>query len=90
MLCKTLKIYLFLIGMVLSGTFSNGQNIDSQQYLFTRSTIFEENNLKGGLIMRRLTYRLQGIKNSWFCGSYFGYGFHEDGLKSAINVANKL
>tara|TARA_B100000700_G_scaffold296681_1_gene360804 strand:+ start:484 stop:1725 length:1242 start_codon:yes stop_codon:yes gene_type:complete len=34
--------------------------------------------------------KLQGINNSWFCGSYFGYGFHEDGLKSAINVANKL
>ena len=33
---------------------------------------------------------LQGINNSWFCGSYFGYGFHEDGLKSAINVVNKL
>jgi len=33
---------------------------------------------------------LQGVNNSWFCGSYFGYGFHEDGLKSAINIANKL
>ena len=33
---------------------------------------------------------LQGINNTWFCGSYFGYGFHEDGLKSAINVARKL
>ena len=33
---------------------------------------------------------LQGKNNSWFCGSYFGYGFHEDGLKSAINVAKKL
>jgi len=33
---------------------------------------------------------LQGVNNSWFCGSYFGYGFHEDGLKSAIAVANKL
>ena len=33
---------------------------------------------------------LQGINNSWFCGSYFGYGFHEDGLKSAMAVANKL
>ena len=33
---------------------------------------------------------LQGLNNSWFCGSYFGYGFHEDGLKSAIAVANKL
>ena len=34
--------------------------------------------------------KLQGVNNSWFCGSYFGYGFHEDGLKSAISVANKL
>ena len=33
---------------------------------------------------------LQGINNSWFCGSYFGYGFHEDGLSSAINISNKL
>ena len=29
---------------------------------------------------------LQGKKRTWFCGSYFGYGFHEDGLKSAINL----
>ena len=34
--------------------------------------------------------KLQGVNNSWFCGSYFGYGFHEDGLNSGINVSNKL
>ena len=34
--------------------------------------------------------RLQGVNNSYFCGSYFGYGFHEDGLNSGINVSNKL
>jgi uncharacterized protein len=33
---------------------------------------------------------LQGVNNSWFCGSYFGYGFHEDGLKSALNIANEI
>ena len=33
---------------------------------------------------------LQGVNNSWFSGSYFGYGFHEDGLKSAITIANKI
>lgn len=31
---------------------------------------------------------LNGRKNTYFCGSYFGYGFHEDGAKSAVNVAN--
>ena len=34
--------------------------------------------------------KLQGENNSYFCGSYFGYGFHEDGLNSGIDVSNKL
>tara|TARA_Y100000590_G_C15599672_1_gene969507 strand:+ start:73 stop:1314 length:1242 start_codon:yes stop_codon:yes gene_type:complete len=39
---------------------------------------------------QRYLSEIQGINNSWFCGSYFGYGFHEDGLKSAITIAAKL
>ncbi|MBI2608935.1 MAG: FAD-dependent oxidoreductase [Deltaproteobacteria bacterium] len=30
---------------------------------------------------------LNGEKNSFFCGSYFGYGLHEDAVSSAIDVA---
>ena len=29
-------------------------------------------------------------QNTFFCGSYFGYGFHEDGVKSALAVAEKF
>ena len=29
---------------------------------------------------------IQNKKNILFCGSYFGYGFHEDGIKSAIEM----
>ena len=29
---------------------------------------------------------IQGKKRTWYCGSYFGYGFHEDGLNSSINL----
>jgi predicted NAD/FAD-binding protein len=28
-----------------------------------------------------------GARNTWFCGSYFGYGFHEDAVRSAVEVA---
>jgi predicted NAD/FAD-binding protein len=35
-------------------------------------------------------YRLQGVRNTWFCGSYFGYGFHEDALQSGLAVAEAL
>jgi len=30
---------------------------------------------------------LNGINNTWFCGSYFGYGFHEDAVRSGVQVA---
>ena len=33
---------------------------------------------------------LQNKKNILFCGSYFGYGFHEDGLKSTIDMLKYL
>lgn len=31
--------------------------------------------------------KLNGPRGTYFCGSYFGYGFHEDGITSALNVA---
>ena len=33
---------------------------------------------------------MNGQRNTWFCGSYFGYGFHEDAVRSAIEVAQKF
>jgi uncharacterized protein len=31
-------------------------------------------------------HKIQNKNNTLFCGSYFGYGFHEDGIKSAIEM----
>ncbi|EDP65652.1 Amine oxidase [alpha proteobacterium BAL199] len=33
---------------------------------------------------------IQGARGLWFCGSYCGWGFHEDGLKAAIAVGRSL
>ncbi len=33
---------------------------------------------------------LNGIRNTYYCGAYFGYGFHEDGLCAGINAARAL
>jgi predicted NAD/FAD-binding protein len=33
---------------------------------------------------------VQGQNNIWLCGSYFGYGFHEDALASGLAVAEAL
>ena len=39
---------------------------------------------------QRELHRLQGRGGVWYCGSYFGYGFHEDALRAAVDVAGRL
>ena len=34
--------------------------------------------------------RVQGEDNIWFCGAWTNYGFHEDGMVSALNIAEKF
>ena len=47
---------------------------------------FNSENVK----LQKDLYLLQGKKRTWFCGSYFGYGFHEDGLKSSMELIKKF
>jgi predicted NAD/FAD-binding protein len=35
-------------------------------------------------------WSLQGQQNTWYCGAYFGAGFHEDGLQAGLAVAEAL
>lgn len=39
---------------------------------------------------QRELWKLQGRSGTWFCGAYFGSGFHEDGLQSGLAVAEAL
>jgi len=34
--------------------------------------------------------KMQGRRCTWFCGAFLGHGFHEDGLNSAMAVAEAL
>ncbi|MBK8971142.1 MAG: FAD-dependent oxidoreductase [Hahellaceae bacterium] len=33
---------------------------------------------------------INGARNTWFCGAYWGWGFHEDGVKSALDVVQGI
>lgn len=48
--------------------------------LFENSTIKDQESLK----------KINGQNNIFFAGAYLGYGFHEDGIKSAIEACKKL
>jgi len=35
-------------------------------------------------------HEIQGVDRTWFAGAYWGWGFHEDGMRSAVDVASRL
>jgi len=44
----------------------------------------------GAMAAQKDLWSIQGVDNIWYCGSYFGYGFHEDGIQSGLAVAEAL
>jgi predicted NAD/FAD-binding protein len=42
------------------------------------------------LAAQRRLASIQGRRNTWFAGSYFGHGFHEDALKAGLAAAEGL
>lgn len=76
----------------------------SKQYLVTlnRPSAYDEGQVIARMVYHHPTYTeasmatqadlptLNGVKNTWFCGSYFGYGFHEDAVRSSYQMAMHL
>ena len=52
------------------------QVIDYEHPIFTQSTLGGQDDLQG----------LQGSNNTYYTGAHLGFGFHEDGLQSALRV----
>lgn len=42
---------------------------------------------KGPMAQKR-RQEINGVNRTYFCGAYWGYGFHEDGVKSALAVCD--
>ncbi len=43
-----------------------------------------------GIAAQQKLRTFPGTQNTYFCGAYLGYGFHEDGMNSGLEVAEKL
>ena len=51
-----------------------------------RSPLFDA----GAIAAQMEFWDIQGVRRTWFCGSYLGHGFHEDALQSGLAVAEQL
>jgi len=66
-------------------------NTPPQQGSVLRSIIYHHPVLDARAArMQPLLWELQGQRRTWFCGSYFGHGFHEDGIQAGLAVAEAL
>nr|WP_321465357.1 FAD-dependent oxidoreductase [uncultured Desulfobulbus sp.] len=75
-----------------------------KQYLVTlnRPEDYDESQVIARMVYHHPTYTvesmatqpllptLNGVNRTFFCGSYFGYGFHEDAVRSSIQAVNQL
>ncbi len=42
------------------------------------------------LVAQKEMMKIQGLNNTFYCGAYLGYGFHEDGIQSAAYISKLL
>ena len=45
---------------------------------------------KAAIAAQRDIKSIQGKDRVWFCGAWCGYGFHEDGIKSAVDCVDEM
>ena len=44
----------------------------------------------GGFAAQARKEEISGVRRTWYCGAYWGWGFHEDGVSSAVEVCRHL
>jgi len=45
---------------------------------------------RASVAAQRRRAEIDGVNRTWFCGAWWGYGFHEDGMRSGVDVAAAL
>lgn len=70
-------------------TLNSTDQIDENKILRTFTYHHPVFNTKSTAAHQRKS-EIQGVAHTWFCGAYWHNGFHEDGVRSALDVAKAL
>jgi len=67
-------------------TLNRSAAIDPQK-IIARMTYHHPVYTRASVAAQRRWAEVNGVDRTWFCGAYWGYGFHEDGVRSGLAVA---
>ena len=70
-------------------TLNRGEAIDPAQVIFRTSYAHPVYTLEG-LRAQRSWAEISGLNRTHYCGAYWGWGFHEDGVVSALRACERL
>jgi len=70
-------------------TLNGSQTIDPEKIIKRISYEHPVFNLESMAAQKRW-HEINGNNRTWYCGAYWSYGFHEDGVKSALRVVEAL
>ncbi len=66
-------------------TLNYDSHIDPEKVLYR--TVYHHPVLDGSAVAAQRRWQdLHGVNRTWYCGAYWGYGFHEDGVMSALRL----
>ncbi|MCA9001152.1 MAG: FAD-dependent oxidoreductase, partial [Planctomycetes bacterium] len=70
-------------------TLNRAQEVDPGQVI--RQIIYHHPVYSHGAVAaQERHHEIDGVHGVHFCGAYWGYGFHEDGVKSGLRVARRI
>lgn len=67
----------------------NRDDIDPEKVI-TRTTFHHPVFDAAAIRAQRRRPQIQGVRRTWFAGAYWGFGFHEDGLVSGLDVVRGI
>lgn len=70
-------------------TLNRGEAIDPERVI-ARMTYHHPVYSHASVAAQARRGEIQGRRRTWFAGAYWGWGFHEDGMRSALDVAEGL
>lgn len=68
----------------------NRKGLIPEEHIINRTVLHHPQYDRKAIASQKALHERNGNRHTWLVGSYFGYGFHEDAVASAVNTTQRL